>query len=168
LTNLEAVAESSKEAVHVQNGGSFTPASAGLSWRASTSAFSRHCATEPHHLTSTKMVCAKCAKLSKSTTLATPGVKKKSEMYYGSPAGSSKTSDKTKTSATLGNNGIGKVTCHCTTCLIYSLTILQSKLLSKAARNPYASYSSSCTTCKTKVDQGRTYCQKCAYKANGT
>ncbi|KAH8751477.1 microtubule-associated protein CRIPT-domain-containing protein [Hyaloscypha finlandica] len=94
------------------------------------------------------MVCAKCAKLSKSTTLATPGVKKKSEMYYGSPAGSSKT-DKTKTSATLGNNGIGK-----------------SKLLSKSARNPYASYSSSCTTCKTKVDQGRTYCQKCAYKAN--
>lgn len=54
------------------------------------------------------MVCAKCTKLSKSTTLATPGVKKKSEMYYGSPAGSSKTSDKTKTSATLGNNGIGK------------------------------------------------------------
>ena len=54
------------------------------------------------------MVCAKCAKLSKSTTLATPGGKKKSEMYYGSPAGSSKTSDKTKTSATLGNNGIGK------------------------------------------------------------
>ncbi|RDL34421.1 Uncharacterized protein BP5553_07549 [Venustampulla echinocandica] len=97
------------------------------------------------------MVCAKCQKLSKSTTLATPGVKKRSDMYYGSPAGSSsKSGDKDKSkSATLGNNGIGK-----------------SKLLSKAARNPYASYSSSCTTCKTKVDQGRTYCQKCAYKAN--
>jgi hypothetical protein len=54
------------------------------------------------------MVCAKCQKLSKSTTLATPAVKKKSEMYYGSPAGSSKSGDK-KTSATLGNNGIGKV-----------------------------------------------------------
>merc|ERR1711964_719151 len=51
--------------------------------------------------------------------------------------------------ATLGNNGIGK-----------------SKLLSKAARNPYATYASSCTTCKQKVDQGRTYCHKCAYKAN--
>ena len=55
------------------------------------------------------MVCAKCQKLSKSTTLATPAVKKQSEMYYGSPAGSSKSGDKTKTSATLGNNGIGKV-----------------------------------------------------------
>lgn len=54
------------------------------------------------------MVCAKCQKLAKSTTLATPGVKKKNEMYYGSPAGSSKSGDKTKTSATLGNNGIGK------------------------------------------------------------
>ncbi|XMA20884.1 hypothetical protein WAI453_013675 [Rhynchosporium graminicola] len=62
---------------------------------------------------------------------------------------SSKSGDTTKISATLGNNGIGK-----------------SKLLSKAARNPYATYSSSCTTCKTKVDQGRTYCHKCAYKAN--
>jgi hypothetical protein len=41
--------------------------------------------------------------------LATPAVKKKSEMYCGSPAGSSKSGDKTKTSATLGNNGIGKV-----------------------------------------------------------
>ncbi|KAH8589265.1 microtubule-associated protein CRIPT-domain-containing protein [Bisporella sp. PMI_857] len=98
------------------------------------------------------MVCTKCQKLSKGTTLATPGVKKKSEIYLGSPASSSSTTksgDKTKTSATLGNNGIGK-----------------SKLLSKSARNPYASYSSSCTTCKTKIDQGRTYCQKCAYKAN--
>jgi hypothetical protein len=58
------------------------------------------------------MVCAKCQKLSKSTALATPGVKKKSEMYFGSPAGSSKSGDKTKTSATLGNNGIGKVGPH--------------------------------------------------------
>ncbi|KAG9230012.1 microtubule-associated protein CRIPT-domain-containing protein [Amylocarpus encephaloides] len=96
------------------------------------------------------MVCSKCQKLAKTTTLATPAVKKKTDMYYGSPAASSsKSGDKTKTSATLGNNGVGK-----------------SKLLSKAARNPYASYSSSCTTCKTKIDQGRTYCQKCAYRAN--
>jgi hypothetical protein len=59
------------------------------------------------------MVCAKCQKLSKSTALATPGVKKKNDMYYGSPAGSiSKSGDKTKTSATLGQNGIGKVSCH--------------------------------------------------------
>jgi hypothetical protein len=59
-----------------------------------------------------KMVCAKCQKLSKTTTLATPGVKKKNDMYYGSPAGSSKSGDKSKTSATLGNNGIGKVSSH--------------------------------------------------------
>jgi hypothetical protein len=56
------------------------------------------------------MVCAKCQKLAKSTTLATPGVKKRNDMYYGSPAGSgSKGGDKGKTSATLGQNGIGKV-----------------------------------------------------------
>jgi hypothetical protein len=55
------------------------------------------------------MVCAKCQKKPQSTTaLATPEVKKKNDMYYGSPAtGSSKAG--TKTSATLGNNGIGKV-----------------------------------------------------------
>jgi len=90
------------------------------------------------------MVCAKCQKQQKKTELATPGVKRKNEMYYGSPAG-----DKSKSSATLGNNGIGK-----------------SKLLSKSAKNPYAAYSSSCATCKTKTEQGRKYCQRCAYKAN--
>ncbi|KAI1003800.1 hypothetical protein K3495_g4408 [Podosphaera aphanis] len=55
--------------------------------------------------------------------------------------------DRTKTSSTLGHNGIGK-----------------SKLLSKAAKNPYSS--SSCSTCKTRVEKGNTYCQKCAYKSN--
>ena len=51
------------------------------------------------------MVCAKCQKLNK-TTLATPGVKKKSELYYGSAASSSSGEKK---SATLGQNGISKV-----------------------------------------------------------
>lgn len=70
------------------------------------------------------MVCAKCQKLSKgTTTLATPAVKKKSEMYYGSPA-SSAASAAGKKSSTLGQTGIVK-----------------SKLLSKAAKNPYAQYS---------------------------
>ncbi|KAL2141825.1 hypothetical protein VTI28DRAFT_1912 [Corynascus sepedonium] len=95
------------------------------------------------------MVCAKCQKLNK-TTLATPGVKKKSEMYYGSAASSSSsTSSSTgaKKSATLGQTGISK-----------------SKLLSKAAKNPYAQYSSSCTRCKAKVSQGHTYCNQCAYR----
>ena len=47
------------------------------------------------------MVCAKCQKTITQTELATPGVKRKNEMYYGSPAG-----DKNK--ATL-NGGISKV-----------------------------------------------------------
>jgi hypothetical protein len=51
------------------------------------------------------MVCGKCQKLGK-TTLATPDVKKKNEMYYGSPAGSSSGDKK---SATLGQTGISKV-----------------------------------------------------------
>ncbi|KAI9678939.1 MAG: hypothetical protein M1829_001924 [Trizodia sp. TS-e1964] len=97
------------------------------------------------------MVCGKCQKLQKSTQLATPGVKRKNDIYYGSPLGTStKASDRGKSaSATIGNNGIGK-----------------NKLLSKSAKNPYAAYSSSCSTCKTKTDQGSKFCHKCAYKAN--
>ncbi|EHA52918.1 hypothetical protein MCOR27_009851 [Pyricularia oryzae] len=91
------------------------------------------------------MVCGKCQKLSKGTSLATPSVKKKSEMYYGSPASSSAS----KSSATLGQTGVSK-----------------NKLLSKGAKNPYAQYSSSCDKCKTKVSQGHKYCHSCAYKAD--
>ncbi|RAH67747.1 cysteine-rich PDZ-binding protein [Aspergillus aculeatinus CBS 121060] len=97
------------------------------------------------------MVCAKCQKKLKQTELATPGVKRKSEMYYGSPAtsGSASSSHTDKSKATLGNTGIGK-----------------SKLLSSKAKNPYAAYSSSCEMCKTKTEQGRKYCQRCAYQKN--
>jgi hypothetical protein len=42
----------------------------------------------------------------KGTTLATPDVKKKNEMYYGSPATSKASGSK---SATLGNTGVVKV-----------------------------------------------------------
>ncbi|BCR96841.1 cysteine-rich PDZ-binding protein [Aspergillus luchuensis] len=109
------------------------------------------------------MVCAKCQKKLKQTELATPGVKRKTEMYYGSPAttlgGSSSSSSgsgagagaaggKAK-SSTLGSTGIGK-----------------SKLLSSKAKNPYAAYASSCEVCKTKTEQGRKYCQRCAYQKN--
>jgi len=56
-----------------------------------------------------KMVCAKCQKTRK-TILATPGIKRKSEMYYGSPAGSKLgEKDKSRSSATMGSTGIGKV-----------------------------------------------------------
>ncbi|KAL8674216.1 MAG: hypothetical protein Q9168_001384 [Polycauliona sp. 1 TL-2023] len=91
------------------------------------------------------MVCAKCQKL-KNTSLATPAVKKKNDMYYGSPAGS--TGRVEKSSTTNGSAAAGK-----------------SKLLSKSAQNPYAQYASSCKTCKTKTS-GKTYCQRCAFKAN--
>ncbi|OAF57206.2 hypothetical protein VC83_05846 [Pseudogymnoascus destructans] len=95
------------------------------------------------------MVCAKCQKLTKPTSLATPGVKKKSEMYYGSPAGTKTAS--AGSSATLGQTSIGK-----------------SKLLSASAKNPYAAYAAKCTgkECVTKIESGRKYCNKCAYRAN--
>ncbi|CRK27793.1 hypothetical protein HYQ45_013476 [Verticillium longisporum] len=94
------------------------------------------------------MVCSKCQKLGKgATTLATPTVKKKSELYHGSAASSSAAGG--SKSATLGQTGIGK-----------------SKLLSKAAKNPYAQYSSACGTCKTRVAQGHALCQSCAYRAD--
>ncbi len=51
------------------------------------------------------MVCTRCQKLQKKTELATPSVKRKSDIYYGS----STTGDKTKSSATAGPTGIGKV-----------------------------------------------------------
>ena len=54
------------------------------------------------------MVCNKCQKALKQTELATPSVKRKSDLYYESPASKSG-KDKTKTSATLGKTGIGKV-----------------------------------------------------------
>lgn len=56
------------------------------------------------------MVCAKCQKLQKTTELATPGVKRKNDIYHGSPLASAAISNnKSKTSATLGAAGIGKV-----------------------------------------------------------
>ena len=94
------------------------------------------------------MVCAKCQKTMKKTELATPRVKRKNEMYLGSVT-ADKGKSSSSSSATVGSAGIGK-----------------SKLLSKSARNPYAAYSSSCDTCKTKVAQGYRYCHRCAYKAS--
>ena len=94
------------------------------------------------------MVCAKCQKTRKRTALATPGVKRKNEMYLGSPTADQGKSG-SSSSAAAGPSGIGK-----------------SKLLSKSAKNPYAAYSSSCETCRVKVAQGYRYCQRCAYKAS--
>ncbi|KAF9892427.1 hypothetical protein FE257_001535 [Aspergillus nanangensis] len=100
------------------------------------------------------MVCSKCQKKLKSTELATPGVKRKNEMYYGSPStslggGGSGVDSKGKSKPTLGSTGIGK-----------------NKLLSSKAKNPYAAYSSSCEMCKTKTEQGKKFCQRCAYQKN--
>lgn len=62
------------------------------------------------------MVCAKCQKKLKRTELATPGVKRKSEMYYGSPSSTLGGGGDAKAnragaggSATLGNTGVSKV-----------------------------------------------------------
>ncbi|KAK2879517.1 hypothetical protein FQN49_000791 [Arthroderma sp. PD_2] len=97
------------------------------------------------------MVCSKCQKKVAKTELATPAVKRKSEMYYGSHLASSggggTSGGDSKKSATLGNTGVSK-----------------NKLLSKKAQNPYAAYSSSCETCSTKTNQGWKYCQKCSYR----
>lgn len=93
------------------------------------------------------MVCSKCQRTLQKTTLATPGVKQKNDMYHGCPAGS-KTTSSLISSATLGNTGIGK-----------------SKLLSKNAKNPYAVYSSTCSKCKARCTAGHKLCQRCAYKA---
>ncbi len=118
------------------------------------------------------MVCSKCQKQMKKTELATPGVKHRNDMYYGSPAaGKTGSSDKSKASATLGTSGIGKVIEFDVSGKLHDSKLigvpLQSKLLSKSAKNPYNAYSSSCSTCKTKTEQGRSYCHRCAFKANG-
>jgi hypothetical protein len=118
--------------------------------------------SETYDTTYCNMVCTKCQKTIKQTELATPAVKRKNDMYYRSP-----TSDKNK--ATLGS-GISKVGFNALLnrySLVRLTEPLQNKLLSKPAKNPYALYSSSCETCKTKTEQGRKYCQRCAYKANG-
>lgn len=130
------------------------------------------------------MVCAKCQKKLKATELATPGVKRKNEMYYGSPSttlgGGSGAGSAAKGKSTLGATGVGKVCSHFQL-LSYSsgdgdgygqmtdwLAGWQSKLLSSKAKNPYAAYASSCESCKTKTEQGKKFCQRCAYQKNGT
>jgi hypothetical protein len=65
------------------------------------------------------MVCGKCQKKLKQTELATPGVKRKSEMYYGSPstslggggsgAGGAGSATASKAKPTLGGTRISKV-----------------------------------------------------------
>ena len=58
------------------------------------------------------MVCIKCQKILQKTELATPSVKRRNDMYYGSPATSvpsGSSAGKNKASVTLGHNGIGKV-----------------------------------------------------------
>ena len=114
------------------------------------------------------MVCAKCQKKTK-TTLATPGVKKKSDMYYGSSASASSSSTPgEKKSATLGQTGISKVCKHnsLTSYAHQTNPLKQNKLLSKAAKNPYAQYSSTCTRCSKSVSEGFKYCNQCAYRSD--
>ena len=51
------------------------------------------------------MVCTKCQRLQKKTELVTPSVKRKSDLYLGSPA----SNDRSKSSLTTNVSGVGKV-----------------------------------------------------------
>jgi hypothetical protein len=55
------------------------------------------------------MVCGKCQKKLKKTELATPGVKRKNDIYYGSPSSTLGGGGDAKSKPTLGNTGISKV-----------------------------------------------------------
>lgn len=58
------------------------------------------------------MVCSKCQKKLEKTELATPAVKKKNDMFYGSTMstmGGGGGGESKKSSATLGNTGVSKV-----------------------------------------------------------
>lgn len=59
------------------------------------------------------MVCTKCAKKLQKTELATPAVKRKTDMYYGSPStslgGGAGSKSAAKPSPTLGSTGVSKV-----------------------------------------------------------
>ncbi|KAL4883470.1 hypothetical protein BJY04DRAFT_216290 [Aspergillus karnatakaensis] len=108
------------------------------------------------------MVCAKCQRKLKQTELATPGVKRKSEMYYGSPS----TSSGAGAGSGSGSGGVGTASASKSKPTLGGTGISKNKLLSAKAKNPYAAYSSSCEMCKTKTEQGRKFCQRCAYQKN--
>lgn len=130
-----------------------------ISWRSPSRNIAQHsCSKTQHdnlffdcHRIRSKMVCTKCQRLQKKTELATPGVKRKSDLYFGSSA----SNDNSKSSATSTFSGIGKVGWAALRGLVLFSSLvdifIQSKLLSKGATNPYAAYSSTCRTCKTKV-----------------
>ncbi|QSL64763.1 hypothetical protein MERGE_002065 [Pneumocystis wakefieldiae] len=83
------------------------------------------------------MVCSECEK--KGISLATPSVKKKSEIYMGS--------EMAKIAAT-SERKIG-----------------ENKLLSNSAKKRYDPYGVGCKTCKQRTHHlGAKYCPGCAYK----
>lgn len=72
---------------------------------------------EENKISKLRMVCSKCQKKLKNTQLATPGVKRKTDIYYGSPSSSfggggdaiAGSKAGSKGSSTLGNTGVSKV-----------------------------------------------------------
>ena len=75
------------------------------------------------------MVCAKCQKFQKRTELATPGVKRKNDMYFGSSA----SNDKSKSSSTSNASGIGKVLLRAISyCCVASLIVFSHRANSSA------------------------------------
>ncbi|KAI5284630.1 hypothetical protein KEM55_000974, partial [Ascosphaera atra] len=100
------------------------------------------------------MVCTKCAKKLQKTSLATPDVKRKSDVYLsgstsnvGGASARAKEREREK-ARQQGNAAAGS-----------GQGISKSKLLSGKAKNPYAAYASSCKSCKTRCEVGRKYCQ---------
>lgn len=78
----------------------------------------------PFDCDQSKMVCANCQKSQKKTELATPGVKRKNDLYFGSPA----SHDKGKSSTASSASGIGKVG----VCILISLRSLVDRFLHRA------------------------------------
>lgn len=79
------------------------------------------------------MVCAKCQKKLQKTELATPGVKRKSDMYYGSPSSTLGAGGDAKSKPTLGNTGVSKVSrllfiyifhLFCLSCLVWVFWVI--------------------------------------------
>lgn len=87
------------------------------------------------------MVCSRCQKLAKGTALATPAVKKKSEMYHGSSA----------SKPTLGQTGVGKVLTASLAQLFKSLTYLRASYYPNRQRTLMLNTQGMSTTCYTFV-----------------
>jgi len=84
------------------------------------------------------MPCSKCE--NKLASLATPSVKKASDLYGG--VGAPRSTGSSAPERKIGEN----------------------KMLSKPAKKRFTPYATTCGDCGLRTHQGGKYCQKCAYK----